>query len=51
MVVNATNVYFIPRIESVELGPSEGMWGFINLLGRFVDVPSLTVEQQILGLD
>lgn len=27
------------------------MWGFINLLGRFVDVPSLAVKLQILGLD
>lgn len=50
MVVNATNVYFIPRIESAELGHLR-VRGFINLLGRFVDVPGLAVELQILGLD
>lgn len=45
------NMYFIPRIESAELGHLRVCGGFVNLLGRFVDVPSLAVELQIPGLD
>lgn len=46
----------MPRMCTLSLGlilcrtgPSEGMWGFVNLLGRFIDIPSLVAELWLRG--